>query len=248
MRRVGYESLLEKVSSHTAEVTVALTLCDDTDRALTALQSIVDQDAESMDLVIVDDRSRVQSATPPRNWLRSHHGRFNRLLFIQHDTMSGRAAARNTAFSLAATELVYLLDSDHELYPRCVRRCLEAIRHTDAAFVFPMFHLVGAESGLRGTDDWGLDKLAKGADIGSTSLVRAAAWERAGGYSSLCAPLAEDYDFWCKIAESGAHGARVSEILARYHVRDDASRANVHATDTIGLERRHPWLLLAQHS
>jgi hypothetical protein len=86
--------------------------------------------------------------------------------------------------------------------------------------------------------------------IDAMAMVRKAAWIAVGGYGALDPPGYEDYDFWCKLAEKGMHGARLPEVVARYRAHGDSMLHNI--TDLPekkrrvlrGMISRHPWLSL----
>jgi hypothetical protein len=159
------------------------------------------------------------------------------------------AAARNTAFSASRTPFVFVLDADNELYPRCIEECWLALLESDAAFAYPIIEKFGVESGLMGTDLWSVDRLKKANYIDAMVLMRKSAWHAAEGYTQMETGSGwEDYDLWCKIAEQGAYGVQVPQILARYRVHASSMlRTHTNSSTTNPLLRqemrlRHPWL------
>jgi hypothetical protein len=81
------------------------------------------------------------------------------------------------------------------------------------------------------------------------ALVARWAWSAAGGYYVRRDAMGwEDYSLWCRLAELGAWGLPVDEVLADYRVHEDSmvnaiteTRDNKQAMVSL-VEQRHPWL------
>lgn len=233
-----------------AEATVCIPLYNYAEYIVGTLDSVFQQDLDRLDLVVIEDVSSDRSFEIAREWIEFHRQRFNNVKLVQHLVNSGLAAARNTAISLSLTPWVFLLDADNEIYPRCVGRCLEAVRVSGREFAYPMIEVFGESQALMGYELWNLERLAHGNYIDAMALVSKQALEAAGGYSEMQVPGWEDYDLWCKFAELGFSGVQVPEILARYR-RHSASMLNTttHQHDRIDIlhaemQSRHPWLLV----
>ena len=118
-----------------------------------ALQSVYDQTL-ALDVIVVEDCSRDGSLETARRCMERMQARFHRTCLVRHTANLGLAAARNTAFRLAATPLVFVLDADNVLYPRCLERLHEALRHNSAALAYSLIERMGDETGLMGTLAW----------------------------------------------------------------------------------------------
>ena len=124
--------------------------CEDViDEAVaSALGQSLDCDTE---VVIVDDGSTDSTAQRLRAWEKRCPGRV-RLGF--HEENRGGAATRNTAASLAAGELLYMLDADNVLPDGCVGSQLDLIRDTglDAISVGQLYYFEGSTADV--IDGW----------------------------------------------------------------------------------------------
>ena len=253
MSHSPYKVLFEKEGAHSAEITVGISLYNYETYVVEALQSVHGQDLPVVDLVVVDDKSTDDSAGAVLGWLTRNGSRFNSMALVQHRQNFGLAAARNTAFSLATTRFVFVLDADNILYPRCLQRLLEGIQETDAAFCFPILEKFGSETGLLGTDIWSLQHLANGNYIDAMALIRKSAWQEVGGYSKMEITGWEDYELWCKFVDNGLYGIQVPEILARYRVHPSSmlrtiTDARFNATKMLrAMKRMHPWIRVPLH-
>ena len=226
------------------KITVCTTLYNYEAYICEALNSIAAQTLETFDLIVVEDRSQDNSLKIALDWIQSHAQRFNSIYVLQQDYNNGTAHARNTGFQAAQTEVIFVLDADNQVYPRCLQRCLEALQVCDAAFAYPVIEDFGDRIALRGVDVWSVDRLSRGNYIDAMTMIRKACWSQVGGYSSLRGW--EDYDLWCKFASAGFWGVQVPEILARYRVHSDSKTytQNVPLMSKMvaGIKQRHPWL------
>lgn len=244
-----YTTLFEKTGSGSAEVTVCVPLYNYEDYILQALDSVVRQDLEAIDLIVIDDASTDRSAQVVERWLSQHGARFDGARLIQHVSNQWLAASRNTAISLASTPWVFTLDADNTLYPRCLGRCLEAIRATGAEAAYPIIEVFGERVGLVSCEVWSRERLARGNYIDAMALLQASAVHEVGGYTRVGAGW-EDYDLWCKFVERGFHAVQVPEILARYREHSSSMlRSETNLDENIRrlhrvMKQRHPWLQL----
>jgi glycosyltransferase involved in cell wall biosynthesis len=232
-----------------AKVTVAVSLYNYRQFIVEALDSVANQTLKVLSLLVVDDASRDNSAERASHWLRKHRSRFVRATLVRRIPNGGLAASRNLALELVESPLLFILDADNSIYPRCLERLSEALEaDPHAAMAYCVIEVFGEERRLMGTPLWNPDRLARGNYIDAMTLLRTKILRRLKGYASMRVPGWEDYDLWCRFAEKGLYGVRVPEILARYRVHS-SSMLN---TDTNRMERskllvaemleRHPWL------
>jgi hypothetical protein len=141
---------------------------------------------------------------------------------------------------------VLLLDADNVIYPRCVRRCLEALNTSGSAFVYPILRMFGEKKGLLGVEPFDRERLGRGNYIDTLALVRRSAWQLVGGFPDLPEGL-EDYAFWLALAEHGLAGSQVPEILGAYRSHRSSRTNGAHEQmDVIfrKLKVAHPWITL----
>jgi glycosyltransferase involved in cell wall biosynthesis len=199
-----------------ALVTVAISLFNYAKVIGEALESVLAQDLDELDLVIVDDCSSDGSEQLALEWLRREAARFGRVALLRHPLNQGLAAARNQGFAAAATPFVFVLDADNQIYPRCLTVCLTTALRVKADAVYTILEVFGDQEGVIGTDSWDPAALQQGNYIDAMSLIRRSVWQQLGGYRRMPANGWEDYDFWLKFAEAGLEAIRVPEILCRY--------------------------------
>jgi glycosyltransferase involved in cell wall biosynthesis len=249
-----YAVIFERVGSEKAQVSVCISVHNYERYICEALDSVLNQTLEPIDLIVVDDLSTDRSRGVTTKWLAENPGRFNKILFISHNRNCGLAASRNRSFDLAETEYVFVLDADNVIYPRCLERCLQAIKVARADFSYSIIERFNSETGepddvapLMGAEEWGAERLINNNYIDAMALVRKSAWASVGGYHSMRGW--EDYDFWCMFSENGLEGVHVPEILCRYRVHKGSMLNTVTRQNTeyivAEMTKRHPWLKLA---
>ena len=231
-----------------ADATVCITLYNYGDRIVDALESVHEQTLERLGLVVLDDRSADDGPERVERWLRQHGGRFAGARLARHAKNRGLCHARNSVVSNAESPYVFILDADNQLYPRCVERLMAGLEGTAFGFAYCMLERFGDHAGLMGYSSWDPELLRRTNYIDAMAMIRRDIWRKLGGYAPLNVPGWEDYDFWCKCAESGIAGLFVPEVLARYRVHDESmlrsetNLAEKNRSLRLEMSRRHPWL------
>ena len=242
--------MLEQDRAGVAEVTVAVPLYNYGHTVIEALNSVLAQSLETLDLVVVDDGSTDGGLDTVLDWVAAHGARLNRVVVARNLVNQGLGSVRNVAFALAATPWVLALDADNRLLPGCAAACLAAARDSGAAFAYPLLRRFGDGDGTIGNPGWDPVRLSNGNYVDALALVSRAAWAGVGGYDATRTGW-EDFDLWCRFAERGLWGVRVpGEPLAEYRVHgtsmiQDAMRQRDKVRWMMDhLQARHPWLTL----
>jgi glycosyltransferase involved in cell wall biosynthesis len=249
------ECLLAAGGDEAPEAAVVISLFNYAGMIETALESVAAQTLAPLELVVVDDASTDNGAETARAWLERQASRFSSVRLLRHRVNAGLAAARNTAFDACAAEWAFVLDADNILFPAAVEACLRQARQAEAsvAVVHPLIEVSG--DGRHGHDgrslisrfSWQRQAFLHGNVIDAMALVRRGAWQAVGGYTHIEGGW-EDFDFWCKLIETGHHGVLCPRVLARYHSHADSMTATSTAKNQRPLcrclQERHPWLNL----
>lgn len=231
-----------------AEVTVVIPLYNAGLFLRESLESVFLQEGVALEVIVVDDGSQDEGASLACNLLGQAADRVANFLVLSHRGRHGPAAARDSAMRKATTEFALLLDADNSLYPRCAKRCLQALQNSQAAFAYPMLRMVGTRQGILGARAFDPEALAQGNYIDTLSLLRRSAWEAVGGFPHL-EPALEDYALWLTLIEHGFHGVQVPEILATYRSHEDSRTVrSLPGTSAIHarLQRAFPWISLTR--
>jgi glycosyltransferase involved in cell wall biosynthesis len=180
----------------------------------TAVASVVAQDFEDWELILIDDGSKDSTPVLRRRFAAALGHRF-------HDIETGgkgASAARNAGIAAARGDYIAFLDSDDLWLPEKLGMQLEAMRACDAAGLcftdFAEFDSDGSVVSARHTISRELDGNAYPAllDVDHNCvttpsvMVRRSVLQLTGGFDETM-PICEDIDLWTRIA-------RVSSVVA----------------------------------
>jgi Glycosyl transferase family 2 len=220
-------------------ISVVTPLYNYADHVEGALTSIVRGRYEDFELIVVDDGSTDASLQAARRFLADHEG--VPMLLVRHPVNQGLGAARNTAVDFARGEFCFMLDADNELFHHALARLTDALEEDSvAAAAYGMLERFAADRpvGLQSALPWCPERLRIGNYIDAMALWRSSELRKLGGYTTDRRLYGwEDYDLWCRLAESNGHATFVPEILARYRVTRHSmlSVTNISARAAISL-------------
>ena len=251
IRDVAFERILDKADSPEPSqhaVTVAISLFNYERFVVDCLDSVRDQTHTNIELVVVDDASQNDdSVGVAKEWITANSARFDRTVLVSHTENQGLAQARNTAFQIARTDLVFVLDADNILYPRAISRLYDVMKHLRFDAAYTQIEKFGDVKAVGSADIWSKAYFLKDNYVDAMALISKRAWRHIGGYQHIEGGW-EDYDFWCTFVDEGMRAAFVPEMLCRYRVHG-TSMLNAEtkpAVQRIIVEMclRHPWLKL----
>jgi len=124
-------------------VTAVITTYDRPDRLKAAVESVLGQTYDSVELVVVDDHSE----TPAEAALSDVDlGSLSGATVVRHETNRGANAARNTGIHAASGEYVAFLDDDDQWRPTKLARQVRALEcHGDAGVAYTGIERVGPD-------------------------------------------------------------------------------------------------------
>lgn len=202
-----------------------------------AIESVLAQDYDDYELIVVDDCSSDGSYQIAGSYDRVKLLRTPRNLYL--------AGALNYGIGQAAGKYILPLDADNLLAPGTIRTLAEQLdqdRSLDIAYGKVKFILEDgspdASISADGISGWpGREfnydaQMAHRNQIPSTSMYRRSIWERVGGYRQRCR-TAEDADFWCRATSFGATARRVTDAVTLVYRNRQDSMSHV--------ERDWPW-------
>lgn len=97
-----------------------------------ALKSILEQDLQEIEIIIIDDGSTDQTSSVIKNFeQKSHHP-----IKYFHQNNQGCASARNTGLQFASGQFIHFLDSDDELTKSGIKALYDTLTNCDADFAF----------------------------------------------------------------------------------------------------------------
>lgn len=219
-----------------------------------AMASVCSQSiAGAIELIVVDDASTDDSLHQVECFQREQASLMARLGAFRcerHDHNRGLAEARNTAFAIASTPAVLVLDADNTLLSKAAACLLAALQNApaDVGAVYPILAVQGhPEQVLANELPWDPERFRSGNYVDALALVRRDAWRQVGGFHHTPGGW-EDFDFWCRFVENGLRAQQVPNLLAIYRHHGDSMKNSETACRQRELRQllqtRHPWLEL----
>lgn len=229
------------------EVSVVITVYNRTHMVGEAIHSVALSTHRSFEVVVVDDASTDGSAGAVAEAFECHPWLSGRLL--RRSLNAGLPAARNLGVLRSRGELVFILDDDNTVYPRCLEALADPLRQDSSlAFSYGImegFDLSGSTK-LVSWQAWNPERLRQGNFVDAMAMLRRSALLEVGGYrTDLTIHGWEDFDLWCRFAQQGYRGLQVPELLARYRISrlGMLDFTNVDTTDAwLSLLERYPFL------
>ncbi len=180
-------------------VTVYITNYNYGQYLIKAIESVLSQTYDYMELIIIDDGSDDGS----RSIIEKYSPRAN--VFSVFQKNKGLNASNNVAFKMARGKYIMRLDADDFLAPQAVEiMTSELERNSDCALVFPDYYLVDKEEKvieqvIRHNFEKDVSLLDQPAH-GACTLIRKSILESIGGYDQTFS-IQDGYDLWLNIID-----------------------------------------------
>ncbi|HEX9658758.1 MAG TPA: glycosyltransferase family A protein [Rhodothermales bacterium] len=195
-------------------VSVVIPLYNKVDLVAEAIESVLNQDFEDFEIVIVDDGSTDGSAQIAQGYAE----RLGGLCTYVRQERAGAGAARNRGMRIASGEFIALLDADDLWAPEKLRRQIGFMEaHHDVDWSATNYFVVkGAQTepvaalpheGGGSGDPWRIvdwfSAMADGEILVQTSgvVLRRSLVERVGEFDESI-PSGQDFEYWVRIAET----------------------------------------------
>jgi glycosyltransferase involved in cell wall biosynthesis len=181
-----------------------------------AMDSVLEQDYDDLELLVMDDGSTDGTPEVLREYEQRHPP--ERFRFSRHENM-GQGRTLNRGYEIARGELLGYLSDDDLLAPSAVTRLVRELTDSDVVAVYPGYHVMDEEGLVRDTirpieysplEAFRLIETA----IGPGGLVRRDVLESTGGWDPRLHYMA-DFILWMKVGLAG-RVVRVAEPLASW--------------------------------
>ncbi len=202
-------------------VSVVITTHNRLERLKRAVESVLSQTYENIELIVVDDAS----TDGTREWCGTQSD--FRYIWIKKEESNGACRARNKGLASANGVYIAFLDDDDEWVPEKIEKQINAMNE-DIDIVSARW-LVQTKRGrwllaMTGIEDWSMERLLMRCWCGATSvpLLRASAVREVGGFDEDVVK-GQDHDLWIRMIRAGSHAAVVETPLVRYYYSEDST-------------------------
>ena len=139
MRRAQIEYLTASPSRRMI-ITVAVACYNQEGKIATCLESVIAQDYDDLEILVVDDHSTDRSVEIINSVIKSHPERQFQILV--HDVNQGIAQVRNTCISNAQGDAILFIDCDDTMVDNCIGTFGRQMKETGADVVCGSFRMV----------------------------------------------------------------------------------------------------------
>lgn len=189
------------------------------------LNSVFAQDYKDIEIVLVDDCSKDNSAKIISEFQKSHP---EIVYFLQEKNM-GAGAARNKALELARGQYVAFLDSDDIWMPDKIGRQISLMKEKNSPFSYTAIEMMNEN----GRTTKGKRKLRETCDykylLHNTIIATSSVVADRGVLGDFRMPLrrgGQDYATWLMLLRGGAVACGINEALVRYRVASGSLSSN----------------------
>lgn len=183
-----------------------------------AIESVLSQDYENFEFLIIDDGSTDNSKEVIDGYMDSGKIRY----FYQEN--SGQSVARNKGISEAKGKYVCFLDSDNRWLPGKLSRSVAELEtspeydvlYADGTLINEAGEEISRENMTRYTGNIVMELLKDNCVSMNTTMVRTHILREVGGFSSHV-KVADDYDLWLRLSAKSKF-LYISEYMADYRV------------------------------
>ena len=184
-----------------------------------AVQSILDQTFQDIEIVIIDDgsndgftREKLQKSCFPKT-----------KIFFQDN--QGPCVARNNAISFTTAEYILPLDADDHFDSTYIEKAVNVLNSNPGMGAVTCFiQLFGDANHIVKTTGGNSCDFVSRNNACVSSLFRRICWEEVGGYNIVMKDGYEDWDFWLSITEKGWSVGVIEEVLFYYRRINTESR------------------------
>jgi glycosyltransferase involved in cell wall biosynthesis len=181
-----------------------------------AVQSILDQNYSSIEILIVNDGSPDHTDEVATTLI----GKYPGTVRLINKTNGGISDARNYGIEQARGRLILTLDGDDAIAPGFIENGLRTMRETGVNLVTSNVQIVGKSPGEWTPNPYEQYALRYDNSIPTLVLYDRKFWELTGGYRTAF-PFVEDWDFFINCTRFGLVVHRIQEKLFRYRSSDD---------------------------
>ncbi len=203
------------MSQNNPFVSVIMPFYNGHDHVVESVKSVLAQDYENYELIIVNDGSKQPTLEELLKGLD-----LTKVRIINHEKNKGLSASRNTAFHESKGEFILPLDCDDMITPTFLTDTVKVLVDNPEISAVYTRVLIFGELEMEWTPEATMLNLMCGLPIPSTVLFRKHVFDLVGGYNTSikCVP---DVDFWLRVLSKGEKLSRVEKVL--YHYRKHAN-------------------------
>ncbi|MTJ93807.1 MAG: glycosyltransferase [Desulfovibrio sp.] len=201
--------------SHMPRVSVVIPCYNQGHYLQEAIQSVLNQDYDDMEIIIVNDGSTdIATLEVLQTYTLPH-------IHVLHTDNQGLSSARNNGIAMARGQYILPLDADDAIAKDYVRRAVaELDANPQVGIVYGEAEFMGAASGRWNLPPASLRRMLTRNVIFHAAFFRKMHWEMVGGYKTNMRYGLEDWDFWVSLLEQGGAVTRLDGLVYFYRIAE----------------------------
>lgn len=182
------------------------------------LQSVIIQDYEYWECIIVNDGSNDNTEQIAKQW----QNKDSRFKYVFKDN-GGLSSARNKGIEKAIGKFILPLDADDKIGKKYLKLAIaEFKKKPNLKVVYCKAKKFDKENGQLSLKPFSLQDLAKENMIFCSGLYRKQDWEKVGGYDLNMIHGLEDWEFWISMLKNGGEVSCLDEVLFYYRIKEES--------------------------
>ena len=188
-----------------------------------AINSVVNQTYENIEIICIDDGSSDNSIEIIQNILKSTPN----IKLIKQENQ-GVVKARNTAISASNGDYILPLDADDKIAPTYIEKAVDILdKFPEIGIVYCNAEYFGNKTGKWKLPDFDKNEIIFANQIFSCALFRKLDFDNAGKYKEYMNKGLEDWDLWLSFIENGLKVYKIDETLFFYRLQNQESRTDL---------------------
>ena len=186
------------------------------------LDSIINQTYKKIEIVLVDDCSKDNSAA----LIASYKGKYDNIIYFKQETNQGAGAARNKALELANGQYVAFLDADDIWKSEKTEKQINLLKEKDGAFSYTAIEMIDKDGNIvkskrKVKEQIDYKFLLKNTMIATSTVIIDR--EKLGDFRMPLRRGGQDYATWLMLLRDGTIAYGINEALEQYRVGDKNS-------------------------
>jgi O-antigen biosynthesis protein len=177
-----------------------------------AVQSILDQTLESIEVVVWNDGSTDEATLSALEHVAGLEG-----VSVFHGPNRGLSSARNSGMAVSRGEFLCSLDPDDTFKPTYLEKAVAVLlSRPDVSLAYPWVETVGGKSEIWQTEDLDPSRILEVNHVTVCAMFTRELFQATGGYKPAMREGYEDWEMWANAASRGFRGVAIPEPLFRY--------------------------------
>ncbi len=194
-----------------------------------ALKSILDQNYQSWECLIIDDGSPDETEVIANEWVKKD----KRFIYARKSN-GGLSSARNAGINLAKGEFILPLDADDKIGKEYIQKAIELFTASrDITLIYCKANNFGAENKEWELGIYSYSNLLISNMIFCSAIYRKSDAVKINGYDENLKNGLEDWDFWIRLLNKSSNVVQLELVGFYYRLKESSMIKDLHETENL---------------